>query len=153
MSDVADLPAAESVPPPAVQRLGPADLHEMGSWLLPRIVEHWQTNEQLALYWLRGALPSNEQGLIRCGDAVGMAHIEPGRLGHQARVVVDFVLCQRGEAGVAEMKEIYGWFMRWARSMGASGVFRVDAFSDLHRTWIRDKMGRLTKTESINLVF
>jgi hypothetical protein len=155
MSEIAEQspPPAEVIPPPAIQRVGPADINEMGPWLLPRIVEHWKTNDQLAMYWLRGALPSNEQALVRCGDAIGMAHIEPGRLGQPPRVVVDFVLCQRGEAGVDVMKEIYGWFVQWARSMSASGVFRLDGCSDLHRTWIRDKIGRLTKTESVNLVF
>ena len=140
-------------PMPTIQRLSSADVNEMGPWLLPRIAEHWGTTQQLAKYWLSGAIPSNEQALVRCGDAAGMAHIEPGRMGHPPRVIIDFVLSERLGDGVDEICEIFGWMANWARSLGASGLFRVDEFTDADRSYIRGKVGKLTKKESFNRVF
>jgi hypothetical protein len=138
---------------PAVQRAGLGDLTTVAPWLLPRIVEHWKTTEHQAMLWLRGSLPSNEQALMVCGDAIGMAHVEPGRLGRGPRVVVDFVLCARQEIQLIECEEIFAWFARWARGMGAVGLFGVDDFCDIDRSWIRGKIGRLTKHESVSLIF
>lgn len=144
---------AEVPPMPPIRGTTLADINEVGDWLLPRIVEHWQTTPQLAIFWLRGSLPSNEQRLISCGDSIGMAHIEPGRMGHPCRVVVDFVLSKHLADGAEECCEIFGWFANWARGLGASGLFRVDDFTDADRSYIRSKIGKLTKRESFNAIF
>lgn len=145
--------AAVPTPPPLVQRASAADINEMGVWLFPRIGEHWTTTPHHVRGWLAGALPSNEQALIRCGDAIGMAHVEPGRLGHGARVVVDFVLSERLAEGQDEMEQIFRWFQRWARTLQAVGLFGVDDFVDIDRSFIRSWIGRLTKRESLAAMF
>jgi hypothetical protein len=43
--------------------------------------------------------------------------------------------------------------LRWAKSLGASGLFRVDDFSDAERSFIRAKIGKLVRRESFNAVF
>lgn len=156
MSDMMELPADIEIvapPPPPVHRAGPADLNETGEWLIPRIVEHWSTTPAMVMGWMRGALPSNEQALMRCGDAMGMAHVEPGRMGHPCRVIVDFVLSRHMAEGVDECVEIFAWFAHWAKGHGASGLFRVDDFTDIDRSYIRGRLGKLTKRESFNVVF
>lgn len=158
MSETLDQLAAAPVPlppppMPTIRRVSNPDLNEVGPWLLPRIAAEWSTSQQLAKYWLAGAIPSNEQALVICGDAVGMAHIEPGRMGHPCRVIVDFVLSARLTDGVDECVEIYAWLANWARSLGASGLFRVDDFTDADRSFIRGRIGKLTKRESFNAVF
>jgi hypothetical protein len=141
------------VPPPPVARATAADINEMGVWLLPRMCEHWATNHHLAIAYLKSALPSNEQALVRCGSAIGMAHLEPGRMGHPCRVIVDFVLSEQGIEGADECVEVFAWMARWAKQFGASGLFRVDDFTDADRSSIRQRLGKLTKRESHNLVF
>ncbi len=156
MSEILDPVVTESftaVPPPPIRGASLADINEKGDWLLPRMCEHWATTQHHAIAYLRGALPSNEQRLICCGDAIGMAHIEPGRMGHAPLVIVDFVLSKHLTDGVEECVEIYGWFQQWARTLGASGLYRVDDFTDADRSYIRSKIGKLTKRESFNAVF
>lgn len=131
----------------------PADINEAGEWLIPRMMEHWGTTQYHAIAYLRGALVSNEQRLIVCGDAIGLAHIEPGRMGHPCRVRVDFVLSKHLTDGVDECCEIFGWFAKWAKSLSASGLFFVDDFTDADRSYIRGKIGKLTKRESYNHIF
>lgn len=154
MSEVLDAPIVPS-PVPTVERAGLGDLTEMAPWLFSRLTEHWKTTDHLVMYWLRGSLPSNEQALVRCGDAIGMAHVEPGRLGQGPRVVVDFVLSQRaGEIQIPECEEIFAWFMRWAKGMQATGLYNLDDLTDIDRSWIRSKLQtRLTKRESHNAIF
>ena len=93
MSATLDLPTelAAPPPPPPIRAASLADINEMGPWLLPRICEAFQVSDHQAIAFLRGALPSNDQRLIVCGDAIGMVHIEPGRMGRQVKAVVDFV--------------------------------------------------------------
>lgn len=148
-----EIESAMPPPPPPTSRATAADVNEMGSWLLPRICEHWGTDNHRAIAWLRGAFASNEQALVRCGDAIGMAHLEPGRMGHPCRVIVDFVLSERLADGGDEILEIFAWMARWARQFEASGLFRVDDFTDIDRSFIRGRLGKLTKRESFNLVF
>lgn len=150
MSETLDRPPA--VMPPT-RGASPADINEAGEWLIPRMCEYWNTSSYHAIAYLRGSLASNEQRLICCGDAIGMAHIEPGRMGHPPRVVIDFVLSKRLTDGAEECCEIFGWFQGWARSLGASGLFRVDDFCDADRSYIRHKIGKLTKRESFNAIF
>ena len=154
MSEIVELPEiAIPRPPPLVQRASPADINEMGPWLFPRIGEHWQTTPHHVRGWLTGAIPSNEQALVRCGDAIGMAHVEPGRLGHGNRVLVDFVLCERRADGQDECEQIFRWFAHWAQGHQAVGLFNVDDFVDIDRTFIRSWLGRLTKRESFAVMF
>jgi hypothetical protein len=156
---IEEAPVEELPPPtppvvvPPVRGASLADLNEQGAWLIPRMVEHWGTTPAQAMFYLRGTLSSNEQRVLCCGDAVGMSHIEPGRMGHPCRVVVDFVLSKRGIDGVDECCEIYDWMLRWSKSLGASGLFRVDDFSDAERSFIRAKIGKLVRRESFNAVF
>lgn len=158
MSQASDIEAAiaepvNPAPLPPVQGASPADINEKGDWLIPRMCEHWATTSHHAIAYLRGTLASNEQRLMCCGDAIGMAHIEPGRMGHPPRVVVDFVLSKHLTDGAEECTEIYGWFFGWAKTLGASGLYRVDDFSDADRSYIRAKIGRLTKRESFSAIF
>lgn len=142
------------VPPPPIHGASLADINEKGDWLLPRMCEHWATSQHHAIAYLRGTLASNEQRLICCGDAIGMAHVEPGRMGHPPRVVVDFILSKQGEEGPDECVEVMAWFHGWARTLGASGLFRVDDFTDIpDRSYIRHRLGKLTRRESFNLIF
>lgn len=142
-----------TVAPPPIRGASPADVNEMGAWLIPRMVEHWQTTPHHARAYLLGTLNSNEQRLIVCGDAIGMAHVEPGRMGHPCRVIIDFVLSKHLGEGVDECVEVYAWFMTWAKGLQASGLFRVDDFSDADRSFIRGRIGKLTKRESFNAIF
>jgi hypothetical protein len=145
--------AFAAVPPPPVRGASPADINEAGDWLIPRMCENWGTSAHLARAYLMGTLASNEQRLMVCGDAMGMAHVEPGRMGHPCRVIVDFVLSRRLTEGVEECCEIYAWMANWARGLQASGLFRVDDFSDADRSYIRGRIGKLTKRESFNCIF
>lgn len=138
---------------PQCRGASPADINEAGEWLIPRMVEHWGTTQHHAIAYLRGTLASNEQRLIVCGDAIGMAHVEPGRMGHPCRVIVDFVLSKHLTDGVDEVCEIFAWFVNWGRTLGASGLFRVDDFADADRSYIRSRIGKLTKRESFNAIF
>lgn len=155
MSETAEIeaPVAPAPPPPTVQRASPADINEMGVWLYPRIEERWRTSAHHVRGWLTGALPANDQALIRCGNAIGMAHVEPGRMGHPCRIVIDFVLHKDLAKGQDEIEQIYHWFNRWARSHQARGLFGVDDFTDIDRTWIRAWLGKLTKRETFSVIF
>lgn len=144
-------PAPRVVPP--IQRASVADINELGEWLIPLIADHWVTTPQLAKYWLSGAIPSNEQALVRCGNAIGMAHVEPGRMGHPCRVIVDFVLSKDGAEGEDECVDIFQWLMRWAKGLQASGLFRVDDFTHATRSAIRERLGKLIRKESHNRIF
>lgn len=144
---------APAVPLPQCRGASSADINEKGEWLLPRMCEHWGTTPHHAIAYLRGALPSNEQRLICCGDAIGLAHIEPGRMGHPCRVVVDFVLSKHLTDGADECVEVFAWFDRWARSLGASGLYRVDDLTDADRSYIRHRLGKLTKRESFSVIY
>lgn len=152
MSETIDLPSPVVVPP--VQRMSSADINELGPWLFPRLRDHWQTTDHHVRGWLTGALPSNEQALIRCGDVVGMAHVEPGRMGHLARVVVDFAISERASlAAQDEFEQVFRWFARWAHGHQACGLFGVDDFTDIDKTFIRSWLGKLTKRESFGVMF
>lgn len=153
MSETAEIevPVARIIP--LVQRASPADINEMGAWLFPRIEERWRTTPHYVRAWLTGALPANDQALIRCGDAMGMAHVEPGRMGHPCRVLVDFVLHQRGAEGQDDIEQVYRWFTRWALTHQAMGLFNIDGFADIDRTFIRSWLGKLTKRESFDVMF
>lgn len=140
-------------PMAACRGASPADINEKGEWLIPRMTEHWGTDRYQAIAYLRGTLASNEQRLIVCGDAIGMAHIEPGRMGHPCRVVVDFALSKHLTDGVEEVCEVLGWFANWAKALGASGLYRVDDFTDADRSYIRGKVGKLTKREMYSAIF
>lgn len=154
MSAALDMAVAMMPTPlPQVRGASPADINEAGEWLIPRMMEHWGTDQHQVIAYLRGALPSNEQRLMCCGDAMGMAHVEPGRMGHPCRVIVDFVLSKRMIEGPDECCEIFAWFATWGKSLGASGLFRVDDFTDADRSYIRARIGKLTKRESFNAVF
>lgn len=154
MSEIAEPPVIEARPaPPPVQRASPADINEMGVWVFPRLCERWQTNHHHVRGWLTGALPSNEQALVRCGDAMGMAHVAPGRMGHLARVMVDFVIAERGAESQVEIEAIFRWFAHWARGHQASGLFGVDDFIDIDRSFVRSWLGKLTKRESFAVMF
>lgn len=160
MSETVALPEAFiAVPPPPVRGASPADINEMGEWLIPRMVEHWSTTtHQVTTHHARGyllaTLNSNEQRLIVCGDSIGMAHIEPGRMGLQCRVIVDFTLSKFLADGVDGACEILAWFQTWAKGLQASGLFRVDDFTDIpDRSFIRSRIGKLTKRESFNAIF
>lgn len=148
--DIADDTPA---PPPPIRAASLADINEMGDWLFPRLCEAWQTSDHQVIAFLRGALPSNEQRLMVCGDAIGMVHIEPGRMGRQVRAVVDFVLSKRLTDGVEECVEIYAWMAEWGKRLGAAGLFRVDDLTDADRSFIRSRLGKLTKKESFNFIF
>lgn len=154
MSETATPPETfTAVPPPPIRGASPADVNEMGEWLIPRMCEHWGVSPHHARGYLMGTLNSNEQRLIVCGDAIGMAHIEAGIMGHAPRVLVDFVLSKQLTDGVENCVEIFGWFANWAKSLQASGLFRVDDFTDADRSFIRSKIGKLTKRESFNAIF
>lgn len=162
MSETIEKPEAEEIvrpPVPPVRRAGLADINEKGDWLIPRMVQHWGTTPAHAIAYLRGTIPANDQALIVCGDAIGMCHLEPGRMGGAARMRVDFVLFARAEAargaeeGVDECCEVFGWMANYARQHGATGLYRVDDFCDVDRSFIRAKIGRLVKLETHNLVF
>ncbi len=164
MSETLDIAASiaapfEAQPPPPVHGASLADINEKGEWLIPRMCEHWATSQHHAIAYLRGTLASNEQRLMCCGDAIGMAHIEPGRMGHPPRVVVDFVLSKHGEAvrrgeeNAEESAEIFAWFAGWAKTLGASGLYRVDDFTDVERSFIRARIGKLRKREVFDAIF
>lgn len=154
MSETLDPIAVAAVPPPPIRGASMADINEKGDWLLPRMCEHWATSPHNAIAYLRGALPSNEQRLICCGEAIGLAHIEPGRMGHPPRVVVDFVLSRLQGDGVDEICEIFAWFHQWAKTLGASGLYRVDDFTDADRSFIRARLGqKLRKREVFDAIF
>jgi hypothetical protein len=52
-----------------------------------------------------------------------------------------------------EMEQIFRWFARWARTLQATGVYGVDDFADIDRSFIRSWIGRLTKRESLAAIF
>ena len=164
MSDTIELvaeaePIARTTPLPPVHRAGLADINDKGVWLIPRMVENWTTTPQRAIAFLRGTLPANDQARVVCGDAIGMCHLEPSIMGAPARMRVDFVLYERdaaaraGEEGVDECCEIFAWMANYARQHGSSGLYRVSDFCDIDRSYIRSRIGRLTKLETLNLVF
>lgn len=154
MSETTEAPEIiKSAPPPPIRGASLADINEMGEWLLPRMCEHWATSDHHAIAYLRSALASNERRLMCCGDAIGLVHEEPGRMGHPARAVVDFVLSKHLTEGAEECVEIFVWFANWAKMKGASGLYRVDDFTDADRWAIRARLGKLTKREMHNVVF
>lgn len=153
MSAALDLTDAAPSPPPPIHAASLADINEAGPWLFPRLCEAWQVSDHQVIAYLRGSLPSNEQRLICCGDAMGMVHIEPGRMGRQVRAVVDFVLSKRLTDGVDECVEIYAWMAEWGKRLGAAGLFRVDDLTDADRSYIRSRLGKLTKKEIFNHIF
>lgn len=136
-----------------VRRATLADLSECGAWLLTRLASDWPTTPVLALGWLRSALEQNDQAFMRCGNAFGMAHLEGGRLGAGPRIVVDFVIHEAKNKGAPEMLEIYAWMERWARGLGAIGLFRVDDFSDCDRNEIKGRLGKLRRDEVYSVMF
>jgi hypothetical protein len=138
---------------PPVRRAGVADINECGPWLLPRMCEYGATIPERAIAYLRATIPANDQALVRCGDAMGMCHVEPSSLGHPCRMVVDFVLSKHLTDGVDECCEIYAWMANYAKGHGASGLYRVDDFSDADRSFIRARIGKLTKKESFHCYF
>ena len=150
----AEAPAATSEPVlPPVRRASLADLTECGAWLLTRIANDWPTTTTSALSWMRSALDGNDQAFMRCGDAFGMAHIESGRLGAGNRVVVDFMVHEQRAKGTPEMLEIYSYLERWAKSLGCTGVYRVDDLSDCDRKDIKGRLGHLSRKEAYHAVF
>lgn len=153
MSETTELELPVAIPAPPVQRASPADINEMGLWLFPRIEQHWRTSSHHVRGWLTGALPANDQALIRCGNAMGMAHVEPGRMGHPCRIVVDFVLHRDQAEGQDEIEQIYRWFAHWARGHQAGGLFDIDDFTDIDRSFIRSWLGKLTKRELFAVMF
>ena len=140
-------------PPPPIHAASLADINEMAPWLLPRLCEAWQVRDHHVIAYLRSALPSNDQRLICCGDAIGLAHEESDRMGRKPKVFIDFVLSKRLTDGVDECVEIFGWFAGWAKNKGAVGLFRVDDLTDADRSYIRSRIGKLTKKEAFNCIF
>lgn len=144
--DVMDEPPLEDIRQIAItQRASLADINEMGAWLLPRIAERWGCSQRQVISWLQLAIPANDQALIRCGDTLGMAHIEPGRLGQRVRINVDFVLTKEGAADANACEPVFKWFAHWARSMDALGLFRLDLLSDADLKRIRSWLGALSE--------
>jgi hypothetical protein len=113
----------------------------------------WQTTAQQAMFNLRGSLSSNEVLLLTCGDSVGQCHVEPGKMGHPPRVLVDFVLCRRGADGDDTMGPIFRWMAGWAKSLGSQGLYRVRDFTDMDAHSFRTELGKLTRREIWSLLF
>lgn len=147
VEQVADVPPADIPQVAIAHRAGLADINETAEWLLPRVTKHWKCSPRQAISWFQLAVPSNDQALIRCGDAMGMAHVQTGRLGWKPRINVDFVLSKNGAAGFADCEPIFRWLVAWATSLDTMGLFRIDSFSDADRTRIKSWIGALNKEE------
>lgn len=138
-----------------VLTVGRASLADIGEspWLVARIAEHWVTTPGHAMGWLRSSLDINDQALVRCGPAFGMAHVEYGRMGSPNRVVIDFVIAKGKDEDTDAMVAVFGWFETWAKRLGCSGLFRVDDFTDCDRSWIVHRLGRLSVRQMRHAIF
>ena len=128
---------AEAEPGILVERVGLADLNDLGLWLLPRLEREWKVDPATALFYLRGTVASNDMLFIKAGDAVGLARIEPGRMGKPASVITDFVFCARAKQGKPEMMAIYQAFYLWARGLRCPILQRLTETTDLDEPSIK----------------
>lgn len=142
------VPAAAE--PIAARRFGLADLSEMGAWLLWRLKDRYpHLDERNLAGWLRGMIDSNEYLFVRTRNAVALAQIQHRALDPLPIVDELFVLAKgRDSDGVvekgalAEAAELYGEFLRWARSLGATEI-AIERYTDVPRDQIKERLGRV----------
>jgi hypothetical protein len=146
---VAALRASGILPAVAISRFGLADFEPMGVWLVERLRERIpDLSDKMLAGWLRGAIVSNEQLLLRSENAVGMAQIAHQPLLPQPIVEEVFVFV-RNEA-VEEGMAMYGEFRRWASGLGASSM-TVDRWTDVPRDLIKQMLGKVTLREVVSV--
>ena len=126
-------------PPLPVRRMGPSDIVELGPWLSARLQEkHKTASVQACMQWLQSALQSNENWMVRSGNAVAMARLVRRELEPRPSVQEVFVLAQEG--GLDAAADLYATMARWALQMEAASL-EIESQTDVVRAEIAKRLG------------
>lgn len=144
--------AALEYPEAVVRRVTPADLNEIGPWLIGRFQErHPNASPQQILGWLRGSIYSNDRWFVRTDHACAMAELRRVPLEAYPDAIEMFCFAESDEWR-HEAADLYQTMAKWAANLEATNL-EVDIWTDCSRQMIATRLGSLAskRTATISL--